>query len=44
VANRSIEVLTLQNVGYQLSSCATGEGKIRSTILPGFELDLAELD
>ena len=44
VANRSLEVLTLQNNGYQLSSCATGEGKIRSTVLPGFELDLAQLD
>ena len=44
VANRSLEVLTLQNGGYQLSSCATGEGKIRSNMLPGFELDLARLD
>jgi Uma2 family endonuclease len=44
VANRSLEVLTLQNDGYQLSSCATGEGKIRSTVLPGFELDLAQLE
>jgi Uma2 family endonuclease len=44
VANRSIEVLTLQNGAYQLASCATGEGKIRSTILPGFEMDLAQLD
>ena len=44
VANRSLEVLTLQNDGYQLFSCATGVGKIRSTILPGFELDLAQLD
>jgi len=44
VANHSLEVLTLQNDGYQLSSCATGEGKIRSTILAGFELDLAQLD
>jgi Uma2 family endonuclease len=43
VANRSLEVLTLQTDGYQLSSCTTGEGKIRSTILPGFELDLAQL-
>jgi len=30
VANRSLEVLTLQQDGYQLSSCATSEGKIRS--------------
>ena len=44
VASRSLEVLTLQGGAYQLSSCATGEGKIRSTILPGFELDLAQLD
>lgn len=44
VANRSLEVLTLQNGSYQLSSCANGEGKIRSNILPGFELDLAQLD
>ena len=44
VANRSLEVLTLQKDGYQLSSCATGEGKVRSTILPGLELDLAQLE
>lgn len=44
VANRSVEVLTLQKDGYQLSSCATGTGKIHSTVLPGFELDLAQLD
>jgi Uma2 family endonuclease len=43
VANHSLEVLTLQKEGYQLSSCATGEGKIHSTLLPGFELDLAQL-
>jgi Uma2 family endonuclease len=44
VANRSIEVLSLQAGGYRLSSCATGEGKIRSGVLAGFELDLAQLD
>jgi Uma2 family endonuclease len=44
VANRSIETLSLQKGGYQLLSCATVEGKIRSEILPGFELDLASLD
>jgi Uma2 family endonuclease len=44
VANHSLEVLTLKEGDYQLSSCATGEGKIHSTILPGFELDLAQLD
>jgi Uma2 family endonuclease len=44
VANRSLEVLTLHTDGYRLSSCATGEGKIHSTILPGFEVDLAQLD
>jgi Uma2 family endonuclease len=44
VANHSLEVLTLQQAGYQLASCATGEGKIHSTLLPGFELDLAQLD
>ena len=44
VANRSLEVLSLQADGYHLSACATGEGKIRSTILPGLELDLAQLD
>jgi len=43
VANRSIEVLTLEKNEYQLSSCATGTGKIRSTILAGLELDLAQL-
>jgi Uma2 family endonuclease len=44
VANRSIEILSLQQGGYQLLSCATNEGKIRSAVLPGFELDLASLD
>lgn len=43
VANRSLEVLTLQNGAYQLFSCATGEGKVRSHIFPDFELDLAQL-
>ena len=43
VANHSIEVLSLQSGGYQLSSSASGSGRIRSTILPGFELDLAQL-
>lgn len=44
VANRSIEILSLQNGGYRLLTCATNKGKIRSEILPGFELDLASLD
>lgn len=43
VANRSIEILSLQKGVYQLLSCATNEGKIHSDILPGFELDLAVL-
>src|SRR5213594_3301482 len=43
VANRSIEVLSLQKNSYQLLCCATDEGKIRSEVLPGFELDLATL-
>ena len=43
VANRSIEVLLLKSGGYQLLSCATDTGKIRSDVLPGFELDLAAL-
>ena len=43
VANRSIEILSLQKGGYQLLSCATNEGKIRSEVLPGFELDLVSL-
>lgn len=44
VANRSIEILGLTAGGYQLRSCATNEGKIRSEVLPGFELDVASLD
>jgi Uma2 family endonuclease len=44
VANRSIDILSLQKGVYQLLSCATNEGKIRSEILSGFELDLAVLD
>ena len=43
VANRSLEVLTLRNGAYQLSSCATGDGRVRSTLLPGLEVDLADL-
>ena len=43
VANQSIEVLLLKSGSYQLFSCATGTGKIRSEVLPGFELDLAAL-
>ncbi len=41
LANRSIEVLTLKAGVYQLASCATGQGKVRSEVLSGFELDLA---
>ena len=44
VANRSLEVLTLKPAGYQLLSCATNAGRIRSEVLPGFELDLGSLD
>lgn len=44
VANHSIETLALQKAGYELLSCATEQGKIRSEVLPGFELDLASLD
>ncbi len=44
VANRSIEILALKPGGFQLMSCATTEGKIRSEVLPGFELDLASLE
>ena len=43
VANRSLEVLTLQAGDYQLSACATGAGKVRSALLPGLEVDLAQL-
>ncbi|MEO6036526.1 MAG: Uma2 family endonuclease [Verrucomicrobiota bacterium] len=43
VANRSIEVLFLRKDNYQLLCSAADEGKIRSEILPGFELDLASL-
>ena len=44
VANRSIEVLALQQGAYQLLSCATDEGKVRSEILAGFELELSSLE
>lgn len=43
VANRSLEVLVLRNGGYTLHSCATNEGKVRSEVLPGLELNLAAL-
>jgi Uma2 family endonuclease len=43
VANRSLEVLSLQGSVYQWFACATRLGKIRSAVLPGFELDLATL-
>ena len=42
-ANHSIEILSLQQDSYQLLSCATNQGKIRSAALPGFELDLASM-
>jgi Uma2 family endonuclease len=44
VANRSIEVLSLRNDGYELLGCAANEGTIRSEVLPGFELGLSVLD
>jgi Uma2 family endonuclease len=44
LANRSIEILSLQKGAYQLLSCSTNAGKIHSDILPGFEFDLAVLD
>ncbi|MCL4177417.1 MAG: Uma2 family endonuclease [Verrucomicrobia bacterium] len=44
LANRYIEILSLQKGIYQLLSCATNEGKFHSEILPGFEFDLAVLD
>ncbi|MBE0540339.1 MAG: Uma2 family endonuclease [Verrucomicrobia bacterium] len=43
VANRSVEILSLQAGSYQLVSCATNKGKIHSEILSGLELDLATL-
>ena len=43
VANRSLEVLSLQTGSYKLVSCATNEGKIRSEVLDGFELDLTAI-
>ena len=43
VANRSIEVLSWTPNGYRLLSCATEEGKVKSEVLAGFELDLATL-
>jgi Uma2 family endonuclease len=44
VANRSIEILAFTSGGFELRSCATSEGKIRSEVLPGFELDVASLE
>lgn len=43
VANQSIEVLCLEEGGYRLLCCATTVGKVRSIVLPGFELDVASL-
>jgi Uma2 family endonuclease len=43
VANRSIEVLVLRHGSYALHASATGEGNIRSEVLPGLEFDLATL-
>ncbi len=43
VANQSIEVLCLEEGGYRLVSCATTVGKVRSKVLPGFELEVASL-
>jgi Uma2 family endonuclease len=43
VANQSIEVLSLQEGAYRLLCCATTEGRVRSEVLPEFELDVASL-
>jgi len=43
VANQSIEVLSLQEGAYRLLCCATTEGRVRSEVLRGFELDVASL-
>ena len=43
VANQSIEVLSLQEGAYRLLCCAMTEGRVRSEVLPGFELEVASL-
>jgi len=42
-AYQTIEVLRMENDRYQLFSFAEQEGKIKSTVLPGFELEVQKV-
>jgi Uma2 family endonuclease len=41
--NRSIEVYSMENNRYRLFSFAEEEGKIQSSLLPDFELEVSEV-
>ena len=41
-ANRSIEIFVLEHGGYRLHSASESGGHVKSALLPGFEIDVAE--
>jgi Uma2 family endonuclease len=43
VGKKSVEVYRMENDRFQLFSCAEGEGKIKSSVLPTFSLDVAKI-
>ena len=42
-ANRSLEILTLKEGGYELRCSAEEKGKLNSLVLTGLKFDLAEV-
>ena len=42
-ANRSVEVFLLENGGYKLQSAAEGSGEVKSSVLPGLLLNIAQM-
>ncbi len=42
-ANKSLEILTLQQGRYELHGCAEEKGKLTSLVLPGLEFDLSNI-
>ncbi len=43
IGNKSVEVYRMENNSYVLFSFAEGAGKIKSSVLPGFQLDLKQI-
>jgi Uma2 family endonuclease len=42
-ANKALEILTLKQGHYELHCCAEEKGKLTSSLLPGLEFDLSEI-